>query len=100
MLALHQNGRRVLITPGIVELGSLQEQENAKLGRHAAQVYGYRAGGHRADAAHQRGILEAGFDSEHLHVFDTRDEAIAWFRTALQEGDTVLFLNDPPDTYV
>lgn len=101
VLALHQDGRRVLITPGIVELGSLQEQENAKLGRHAAQVCtDIVLVGIEQTRPIQRGILEAGFDSEHLHVFDTRDEAIAWFRTALQEGDTVLFLNDLPDTYV
>jgi len=101
VLALHRDGRRVLITPGIVELGPLQEQENARLGHYAAQVCtDIVLVGIEQTQPIQRGIHEAGFDGERLHVFDTRDEAIAWFRTALQEGDTVLFLNDLPDTYV
>jgi len=101
VLALHRDGRRVLITPGIVELGPLQEQENARLGHYAAQVCtDIVLVGIEQTQPIQRGIHEAGFDGERLHVFDTRDEAIAWFRSALQEGDTVLFLNDLPDTYV
>ncbi len=48
----------------------------------------------------QKGIREAGFSEDHLFVFDTREEAIAWFNRELKEGDTVLFLNDLPDTYL
>jgi UDP-N-acetylmuramoyl-tripeptide--D-alanyl-D-alanine ligase len=101
ILALHQNGRRVLITPGIVELGELQDQENEKLGRHAAQVCSdIVLVGIDQTRPLQRGIRQAGFDEDHLFVYDTREEAIAWFQTRLREGDTVLFLNDLPDTYL
>lgn len=101
VLALYRNGRRVLITPGIVELGPLHEQENVKLGRYAAQVCtDIVLVGLEQTQPIQRGIREAGFDGERLHVFDTREEAIAWFHKTLQAGDTVLFLNDLPDTYV
>ncbi len=101
VLALYQNGRRVLITPGIVELGPLQQQENVKLGQHAARVCtDIVLVGIEQTRPIQQGVQEAGFDSEHLFVFDTRDEAIAWFNRELQEGDTVLFLNDLPDTYL
>jgi hypothetical protein len=48
----------------------------------------------------QQGIREMGFDDERLYIYDTRDEAIAWFQRKLKEGDTVLFLNDLPDTYL
>ncbi len=101
VLALYHNGRRVLITPGIVELGELQEEENHKLGHHAAQVCtDIVLVGIEQTQPIQAGIREAGFDDDHLSVFDTRDEAIAWFHRELKEGDTVLFLNDLPDTYV
>jgi UDP-N-acetylmuramoyl-tripeptide--D-alanyl-D-alanine ligase len=101
VLALYQNGRRVLITPGIVELGPLQDQENHKLGVRAAQVCtDIVLVGIEQTRPIQKGVREAGFSEDHLCVFDTRDEAIAWFNRELQEGDTVLFLNDLPDTYL
>lgn len=101
VLALYQNGRRVLITPGIVELGPLHEQENVKLGQHAAKVCtDIVLVGIEQTRPIQKGIQETGFDPEHLFVFDTREEAIAWFNRELKEGDTVLFLNDLPDTYL
>ncbi|MCZ7540755.1 MAG: UDP-N-acetylmuramoyl-tripeptide--D-alanyl-D-alanine ligase [Anaerolineae bacterium] len=101
VLALYREGRRVLITPGIVELGPLHAQENQTLGRLAARVCTdivlVGAGQTRPI---QQGIREASFAEEHLFVFDTREEAIAWFRRELRDGDTVLFLNDLPDTYL
>jgi UDP-N-acetylmuramoyl-tripeptide--D-alanyl-D-alanine ligase len=101
VLALHRNGRRVLITPGIVELGPLQDQENYKLGQRAAQVCtDIVLVGIEQTRPLQKGIREAGFSSDHLYVFDTRDEAIVWFNRELKEGDTILFLNDLPDTYL
>jgi UDP-N-acetylmuramoyl-tripeptide--D-alanyl-D-alanine ligase len=101
VLALYQKGRRVLITPGIVELGPLHEQENRKLGQRAAQVCtDIVLVGIEQTAPIQRGIQDIGFEAEHLHIFDTREETIAWFQRELKAGDTVLFLNDLPDTYL
>ncbi len=101
VLGLYTHGRRVLITPGMVELGPIQDQENQKLGRYAAQICtDIVLVGIAQTHPLQLGIREAGFDEKHLFVFDTRDEAIDWFRRELRDGDTVLFLNDLPDTYV
>ncbi len=101
VLGLYHDGRRVLITPGMVELGELQAQENQKLGRYAADIAtDIVLVGIEQTEPIQRGVLEAGFDTEHLHIFDTREEAIAWFQRELAAGDAVLFLNDLPDTYL
>jgi UDP-N-acetylmuramoyl-tripeptide--D-alanyl-D-alanine ligase len=101
VLALYEPGRRILITPGMVELGPLHAEENQKLGRYAAQVCtDIVLVGIEQTLPIKQGVLEAGFEAEHLHVFDTRDEAIAWFNQEMKEGDTFLFLNDLPDTYL
>lgn len=101
VLDLYREGRRVLITPGMVELGPIQEEENRALGRMAAQVCtDIILVGEEQTGPLQQGIRDAGFPEDRLQVYDTREEAIAWFNTALQPGDTVLFLNDLPDTYV
>src|SRR5690606_7444587 len=37
VLGMHTTGKRLLITPGMVELGALMESENRKLGEVAAK---------------------------------------------------------------
>lgn len=101
VLALYTGGRRILITPGMVELCPLHHEENLKLGRQAAQVCtDIVLVGIEQTRSIQQGVRDAGFDTDHLIVYDTRDEAIAWFQKRLVENDTVLFLNDLPDTYL
>ncbi|MBC6934375.1 MAG: UDP-N-acetylmuramoyl-tripeptide--D-alanyl-D-alanine ligase [Chloroflexi bacterium] len=100
VLSLHQGGRRLLITPGMVELGPLMESENRKLGEiaaaHATDVILVGAG---QTGPVKTGLLAAGFPPERLHVVDTLAEAVSWYQNELRAGDTVLFLNDLPDTY-
>lgn len=99
-LSLHQTGRRLLVTPGMVELGPMMESENRKLGEVAAQhaTDVILVGGQQTDPV-KAGLLAAGFPPERLRVVDTLAEAVTWYQNELRAGDTVLFLNDLPDTY-
>jgi UDP-N-acetylmuramoyl-tripeptide--D-alanyl-D-alanine ligase len=100
VLGLHTGGRRLLITPGMVELGPLHDQENHRLGElaagYATDVILVGAEQTRAVAA---GLRAADFPAERLQVVTTLSEAVDWYRQHLQPGDAVLFLNDLPDTY-
>ena len=100
VLGLHDSGKRLLITPGMIELGEMQDEENRKLGLLAAQ--------HATDIvligrAQTKPILEAiqstSFDLARVRVVDTLTESVSWYQQHLKAGDTVLFLNDLPDTY-
>lgn len=99
-LALHQTGRRLLITPGMVELGPLHEAENKKLGIEAAK---YASDiilvGANQTAPIKAGLSEANFPTEHLKTVEKLAEAVEWYQANLKAGDTVLFLNDLPETY-
>ncbi|MBC7810253.1 MAG: UDP-N-acetylmuramoyl-tripeptide--D-alanyl-D-alanine ligase [Burkholderiales bacterium] len=100
VLALHTTGRRLLITPGMVELGSLMESENRKLGEAAASAAtDVILVGEKQGAPIKAGLLAAGFPAQRLQVVETLSEAVTWYQNELQSGDTVLFLNDLPDTY-
>ncbi|TVR21074.1 MAG: UDP-N-acetylmuramoyl-tripeptide--D-alanyl-D-alanine ligase [Anaerolineaceae bacterium] len=100
VLALHQTGRRVLVTPGMIELADLHYKENERLGRlaaeHATDVI--LVGATQTQPIHD-GLTSAGFDGERLQVVNALHEAVTWIERNLQAGDTVLFLNDLPDTY-
>jgi UDP-N-acetylmuramoyl-tripeptide--D-alanyl-D-alanine ligase len=100
VLGLHQTGRRLLITPGMVELGPLHESENRKLGEEAAQyATDVILVGPEQTAPIAAGLQAAQFSSDHLMIVEALGDAIAWYKQNLRSGDTVLFLNDLPDTY-
>lgn len=101
VLSLYQEGRRVLITPGMVELGPLQEEENEKLGRAATEYCtDIILVGAEQTRPIQRGVRSTDFDLEHLLVVDTVQEAIDWYQRELKRGDAILFLNDLSDNYL
>lgn len=97
-LGLHESGRRLLVTPGMVELGAEEEAANQELGEIAAR---YATDIILVDEQRAppiaRGLRAAGFPTERLHVVSRLDEAVAWYQRELRAGDTVLFLNDLPD---
>jgi UDP-N-acetylmuramoyl-tripeptide--D-alanyl-D-alanine ligase len=100
VLGMHQTGKRLLITPGMVELGDLMEAENRKLGQIATQYATHVIlVGEQQTKPIKAGLIEGSFPADNLLVVDTLGEAVNWYKSNLQAGDTVLFLNDLPDTY-
>ena len=100
VLRMHDAGKRLLITPGMVELGELQERENHKLGLLAAEcATDVILIGEKQTAPILAAIQSTDFDRSRLQVLDALDDAVSWYQQNLRAGDTVLFLNDLPDTY-
>jgi UDP-N-acetylmuramoyl-tripeptide--D-alanyl-D-alanine ligase len=92
--------RRVLVTPGFVELGSEQEQSMVDLGRRAAQVCSHVIlVGPRHSAGVGRGLLEAGYPQRQLSVVEDLAGAQALLPQFAGAGSVVLFENDLPDQY-
>ncbi|MFC1959087.1 UDP-N-acetylmuramoyl-tripeptide--D-alanyl-D-alanine ligase [Chloroflexota bacterium] len=101
VLGLHESGKRIVITPGMVELGAVQDDENRKLGEVAtAYATDIVLVGIEQTRPIYEGVRSTTFTEDHLHVFATHAEAVNWLRENAQAGDTVLFLNDLPDTYL
>ena len=87
-------GRRVVVTPGLIELGRDQHGENLSLAKKAAA-----AGDELVVVGRTNFIaLRTGYEGT-VRRFDTRDEAVEWVRAELVAGDGVLYLNDLPDHY-
>lgn len=92
-------GRKFVVTPGLVELGVLEEEENAALGEKLAGLDRVILVGATLVTAVKRGYLAAGGDAEKLTLVPTLAAAETLLSEELAEGDAVLFLNDLPDIY-
>lgn len=93
-------GRRVIITPGFVELGREEKRFNQELGQHIAKVADkvFLIGAKRTLPILE-GLKESGFDEGDIHVFDTLKDANTFYDTIKRQGDYVLYENDLPDHY-
>jgi UDP-N-acetylmuramoyl-tripeptide--D-alanyl-D-alanine ligase len=94
-------GRRILVTPGMVELGSVEDAENRRYGEHAARVCDdvIIMVSHPAREV-LAGLRAGGMDVTHIHEARSLDEAATLIGEIAKAGDTVLFANDLPDTYL
>lgn len=94
-------GQRVLVTPGMVELGERQEALNRELGEYAATRCDYAIlVGEKQAPPLKAGLLDGGFDETRLFVAPTLNDALATLAALPQEGKrTVLLENDLPDNF-
>jgi len=93
-------GRKIVVTPGLVELGVLEEEENGRLGESLAGLDKVILVGETLVRAVEKGYLRAGGNAENLQIVPTLTEAQSVLSKMLTAGDTVLFLNDLPDMYL
>lgn len=100
VLAHIEGGKKFLITPGMVELGEKEYEENKKFGALAAEACDYIAlVGEKQTIPIKEGIVEAGFPEDHLFVAANLNDANSYVYGRMEKGDYVLYENDLPDTY-
>ncbi len=92
--------RKIIVTPGIVELGSIEEAENFKLGEHIAGVCDIAIlVGKKRTLPIFYGMKKHNFNEDNLYVVNSLNEASELLNKITKVNDTVLFENDLPDTY-
>ena len=93
-------GNRIVITPGMVELGEKEYEMNREFGEAMAGCCdtAILVGKKRSEAIAE-GLRTGGFAESGLHVVSSLDEATVLLRQIVRPGDTVLFENDLPDNY-
>lgn len=92
---------RILMTPGMVELGEKQYDENKEVGIYAADKCDYAVLiGKEQTKPIQDGLLEAGFAQNRMIVVDTLQEAFQMVNAIPDEKQKVVLIeNDLPDNY-
>ncbi len=94
-------GRKCIVTPGIVEGGILQENINEELGKEIA-LCGFDKVvlvGETLVKSVQNGYINAGGEKENLTTASDLEGAKSILGEWMRVGDAVLFLNDLPDVY-
>lgn len=100
-LSLFEDCVKILVTPGMVELGDKSKEYNTAFGAQAAEVCDYMIlVGSVNSADIKKGAVDAGFDPERIFIKNTFTEA----STLMYELDAgrekvILLENDLPDNY-
>lgn len=100
VLSRMKGGRRIVVTPGMIELGSIQEKANEEFGRHAAKCADIAivVGNYNRDAI-LAGLAAGPIKEADIHAVDSFAQAQQLLGGILRQGDTVLYENDLPDTF-
>ncbi len=100
VLSAMTTGKRIIVTPGMIELGEKQYELNEEFGRHIARSVDLAivVGLYNRDSI-VHGIENAGVESPEILTADTFAAAQRLLAGILKSGDTVLYENDLPDTF-
>lgn len=97
LLSATGSGAKAVVTPGMVELGPLQREENRSLGARAGAEADHLV---IVGATNRAALLEGSAKQRaSVTVVPTRERAVEWVRASLKDGDAVLYENDLPDHY-
>lgn len=95
-----KEGRKIIITPGMVELGDKEEEANREFGISMSTVCDYviLVGKNRTKPIY-KGLKESGYNEKNIIVVHNLDEATKELQKIVRPKDIVLFENDLPDNY-
>lgn len=92
--------KRIMMTPGIIELGSEQHAENEQIGKLAAPICDIALIVNEENRnALGAGLRSGGMDSKNIIFCATRQAAFNHLGQLVEKGDIVLIENDLPDLY-
>ena len=93
-------GRRIIITPGMVELGGEEAAFNRSFGEQMARSVDIAIlVGRKHTQPIVEGLLAGGFEKENIHVVGSLEESTKVLHAMMKAGDVVLYENDLPDNY-
>ncbi len=98
--AINEGNRRIVITPGFVEMGARQYEANRELGKTIATSCDYAIVVNATNReAIKQGIDEGGLGTDKYYLADSLNIAHAHLAQILRAGDVVLYENDLPDNF-
>jgi UDP-N-acetylmuramoyl-tripeptide--D-alanyl-D-alanine ligase len=100
LLKTTSGSQKVVITPGLVELGEQSEVENTLLGKEIAEVADLVViVGDFAKDALGAGLQQADYDKNQIHYLTSTSHALDFVYKNSQKDAVILIENDLPDQY-
>ena len=92
-------GRRIVVTPGLTELGQQEAEVNYALGTVMADSADtvILVGSNNSQRGMKRGLVQSGFSRSSLHAVDDMEDVPDLLDEIAEAGDTVLFESRIPD---
>ena len=98
--AVGKGNKRIIITPGFVEMGTRQAEANRVLGNNIAECADYAIIVNATNReAIKKGLNESKMSQERYFLADSLNHAHAHLATIMKTGDVVLYENDLPDNF-
>ena len=93
-------GKKMVVTPGMIEVGEKEDEVNKEFGRQIGEVVdeAILIGENKTKAIYE-GLIESGFDKEHIHVLNDVMDAFDLMVKLKGENTYVLLENDLPDSF-
>ena len=101
ILSRFESGRRIIITPGMIELGELEEKMNYQFGQAIGEAeldLVVLVGSNRTEAI-RKGIASTGYPDEKVRIAGSLFKANDIMKEFARSGDVILYENDLPDTF-
>ncbi len=100
VISQFKEGRKIIVTPGMIELGTMEEEANREFGVNIGKVCDYviLVGENRTKPIYE-GLMEVNFNTSNIFVVNNLDEATDRLGKITRPKDVVLFENDLPDNY-
>ncbi len=101
ILGQFKDRKRIIITPGMIELGEIEEEENFKFGEAIGKAdldIVILVGKDRSKPI-KEGVESIQEENEHILVVNSLFEANEIVKQKAEAGDVILYENDLPDVY-
>lgn len=95
-----ESGKKIIMTPGMIELGDMDEEVHLEFGKQIAKVCDkVILIGENKTRYIVKGLKAADYNMDNVAVLKTVYDGFAHIRSIISKGDVVLIENDLPDNF-
>lgn len=100
VLSMFSDRRKIVVTPGLVELGSIERLANYEFGQSIAKVADIVVVMNKVhQASIKQGLLDSGFDKTNIYIAENMQQCQKVLSEIILPNDIILWENDLPDNY-
>lgn len=94
------SGKKIIMTPGMIELGSMDHEIHFNFGQQISEVCDYVILiGENKTASIVKGLEASGYNMEQVFIMRNVYEGFKQIRAIAKKGDVILIENDLPDNF-